>query len=769
MAANVAADLFQFECSALPKGTRVAAFRGREAMSEFYRFEIGLLVPAGEEVDLDAAIAQRGKLFAKLADGQQTWNGIIARIDLVHAWAERSLYRVVLAPEFWIMANGQHSRVAVDISVSEIIEKKLKLYAPAEFEMRLKGTYSKRSPMIEYRESHYSFVSRWMERRGMYFFFEQSDDKEKLIVTDNKGTHVASRTDPARYVPLSGSDTMAIEAFDSFICTRTARDNFVQFRDYNHQTPQVDNSAKADILPADKGASVDIWADHYGAPAVAQHLADDYAEADLANKKVFHGHGRVFQLRTGFKFTLEGHPLDSMNKEYLVTALEHEGNLAADGDVRRLLGITHPDEYRVTVTAIEGDVQYRRERVTPWPRVSSTERGWVDGPDDSPYAQLDEEGRYKVQIGFDQATRPQTPAGGNASAWVRMMQPHGGKVEGFHMPLRRGTEVILGFLAGDPDQPFIAGVVADALRVSPVTSDNHTLNVIQTGGKNRFEMQDQDGKQYIDISTPPKDTRIHLGEPHDKHGSYIVFNTGGDQFVNIGGPRHIEVGGKLHEHVKGDVKWDHDSHRDDTVGAGVTEKYTGNHLTTVTAIRSEHVGGNYFENYGAKLDTIVASDVSEQYGGNQTTAVTGNLTYGAVTTKFNFADTTFTFADTTLKFGPTHLNWGATDGKVASINISVPGGSTITTPSWKIVNPNEDWLGAISEWKWAKKLEVTGLKTGINGIKMEGNVLALAFSAFKGDTKGIDLTQIGVKKKDTGPTINVLAVFVQTTTVNIFM
>ncbi len=40
-----------------------------------------------------------------------------------------------------------------------------------------------------------------------------------------------------------------------------------------------------------------------------------------------------------------------------------------------------------------------------------------------------------------------------------MMQPHGGTTGGPPFPLRKGTEVMIAFLGGDPDRPFIAGVV----------------------------------------------------------------------------------------------------------------------------------------------------------------------------------------------------------------------------------------------------------------------------------------------------------------------
>jgi uncharacterized protein involved in type VI secretion and phage assembly len=91
----------------------------------------------------------------------------------------------------------------------------------------------------------------------------------------------------------------------------------------------------------------------------------------------------------------------------------------------------------------------------------SHDRG--DGPSDDDYAQLDDQGRYLVKMRFDESAL----RGDAASTRIRMMQPHAGSPEGFHFPLRKGTEVMIGFLGGVPDRPFIAGAVPDAVTPSP--------------------------------------------------------------------------------------------------------------------------------------------------------------------------------------------------------------------------------------------------------------------------------------------------------------
>src|SRR5262249_48785269 len=137
-----------------------------------------------------------------------------------------------------------------------------------------------------------------------------------------------------------------------------------------------------------------------------------------------------------------------------------------------ILDMPYDDEYRAEIVAIPSTVPFRPERRTPRPRIYGVEVALVDGPADSPYAQIDANGRYKVKIQFDESTLSL----GNASTWVRMLQPHGGNPEGFHFPLRKDTEVMLLFQGGDPDRPFITGVAPNAVKPSPVVEANLTQN-----------------------------------------------------------------------------------------------------------------------------------------------------------------------------------------------------------------------------------------------------------------------------------------------------
>src|SRR5690606_24419065 len=157
-----------------------------------------------------------------------------------------------------------------------------------------------------------------------------------------------------------------------------------------------------------------------------------------------------------------------------------------DSGMKRWIDVSQEEVYRVEARAIDAQKQYRAPIKTPAPRVWGYENGVVDGEADSQYAQIDDTGRYKVKFHFDESDLKD----GKASTYVRMMQPHGGGTEGFHFPLRKGTEVIFTFLGGDPDRPVIAGVVPNATTPSPVTEANHTKNILRTGSGSHLTIDD---------------------------------------------------------------------------------------------------------------------------------------------------------------------------------------------------------------------------------------------------------------------------------------
>lgn len=90
---------------------------------------------------------------------------------------------------------------------------------------------------------------------------------------------------------------------------------------------------------------------------------------------------------------------------------------------------------------------------------------------------------------------------GFESLWVRQSRPYAGDTYGLHLPLLAGTEVAIGFEDGNPDRPYIAGVLHDSAHGDHVTIRNDKRNVLRTPANNKIRLDDERGKEHIKVST----------------------------------------------------------------------------------------------------------------------------------------------------------------------------------------------------------------------------------------------------------------------------
>ncbi len=577
-------DLFTISSSALPDATRVAGFRGTEGISRPYEFDMYLLLgPEGQDLDLADAVGAKAKLTIDRGDGRPpfVFHGIFAAFELLRELGERSVFHATLVPQLWQLTQTFHSRIFTNKTIPDILQEVLEDggLGSGDYVLRLGQDYKPQEHVCQYAESHFDFISRWMEREGMYYYFEQGDAAEKLVITDSKSFQDALEPEPVRFFALGGYDVTSGEALHTFTCRHHALPASVKVRDYDYGKPTLDVSGSAAVSKVGIG-EISVHGRRFFTPDDGKRLARLRAEELLARQIVYRGTGTALYLRAGYFFTLEDHPRPAFDARYLVTEVEHEGNQAlGDAEMRALTGIETDRVYRVDVKAIPATVQFRAESKAAWPRIYSFENGVVCGPAESEYAQIDEHGRYHVKFKFDESDL----GDGKASTWVRMIQPHGGNPEGWHFPLRKGTEVLFTFLGGDPDRPVIAGVVPNAHNPSPVTRTNHTTNVIQTGGLNRLEMEDRQGSQWSELSTPPQATYLFLGATGHRDHNFVI-NTQGTGLVHTGSNHDVFVDGKLHERVRLQVHQEFDDTKTTAITGAVTEEYKD----TVTQTYAKH-------------------------------------------------------------------------------------------------------------------------------------------------------------------------------------
>jgi type VI secretion system secreted protein VgrG len=640
-------DLITLQSSAFASSARVVGFRGHEAISTLYRFELYLLLPGGDGADLDLgdAIGCKATLKLEAHDGTPPFqfHGVLGSVEILHDTGELTLVRATLVPRFWRLSLSQKSRMFTKQSVPEILKAVFEdAGLPSDsYSLQLVETYAPQEHVCQYHESDFDFVSRWMEHEGIYYFFDH-EGGDKLVITDKKSSHQSIGA-PIRYRALAAlgqRDGSARDALHAFTCRRNTLPSDLRLKDYDYTKPTLEVTGKASVSKLGHG-DVSVYGARFFTPDEGARFAALRVEELRADEILFKATGTARFLRSGFLFELQEHPRAAFDAKYLATAVEHYANQAASTpELRSLTGLEEDELYRVGVKAIPESVQYRARRVTPWPRVYGFENATIDGADESDYAQLDDHGRYRVRFLFDESELPD----GRASTWVRMMQPHGGGIEGFHFPLRKGTEVVVTFLGGDPDRPVIAGVVNTTHTPSPVTSANRTKNVIQTGGKNRLEIEDKKGQERITLSTPHKNTMLRMGAPNAEHE--LIVRTDGSSMLHAGQNFDVTIHGNKTEYVNGTT----------------SETFHGKHETFSQSERVVDNVGAYTETNHANITRIGFAD--------STTTISGNVAESCASRQTEVSGAAQTHADAMFLKGDSVV-------QVVSPKIHVFGGSEI--------------------------------------------------------------------------------------------
>lgn len=636
-------EQFIVTSGALPSGARVMGFVGSEGISELYGFDIFVVLEDGRSTsfEIEDAHGARASLLV-VADPLEApffFHGVLSDVEIVNETHSRVVVRLHLAPALHHLRTSQHSRIFTKKTVPQILSQVLfeSGFSGDDFELRLRDAYAVEEHVTQYRETDLAFLMRWMEREGMFFFFEHGENAEKLIIADDPSVHAPSSTRPVRYVADGGADSGAVrgESLSSVSFSRALRPGVVTVADYDYARPTLAMRGTAPVW-----AQSEVTAVHHGArffdPAAGARLARIRAEEAVSSSQVLRARGSRKHLRSGYSFELTEHPRAELNTTFLVRRLRHIAR--EQGGQAELDGLLPAGDttYRVEIEASPAALPFRAPQRTPWPKVHGFENGTVDGPATSDYAQVDDQGRYAVKLHFDEAAS----SDGKASTFVRMAQPHGGGVEGFHFPLRKRTEVLVEFLDGDPDRPVIAAVLPNAATPSPVTAGNHTKNVLQTGGSTRLEIEDASGGQYMHTSVPIESTSMYLGADGTAPGGHNAeMTSNGSAVFSYGTYLDRFVGGYKTDKVVGAFTRSYDSTYTSTVAQPVTQTYQANHCRVVLVdVRRTTLGastatvdGSVKESFDATLTVTVEADVTETFlakhdlrvGGTQDVTVKG--------------------------------------------------------------------------------------------------------------------------------------------------
>ncbi len=509
---------FWFEVAGQPEDTfALADFYGIETLSQPFRFELNLISPVENDLNLPDLLNQPAKLVILREDDHKETHGILSDLEEIGRGKDYAFYRGVLVPRLWRLSLFYQSRVFQNKSVPDILAEVLKGAGMSadDYKLSLKAAYQPREYCVQYRETDLNFICRLMEYEGIAFFFDHSDGKDVLVIVDDNSKF---RKIDAPYEIKSfvgeGFQPADQETIHELALREKVVTGKVILKDYNYRTPETTLSAESQLDQKSPGFYYD-YGDHFKTASDGKALAKVRNQEIEISRRIIAGASDCRGFHAGYLFTLQGHYRDALNVEYLLTQVSHFGSQVGGMGLAGNGSASGPS-YRNEFTCIPATVQYRPPRATPEPRIPGVMTARVESAGGE-YAHLDEEGRYRVKMPFDMSDAGQA----KASRAIRLAQPYSGSGYGMHFPVHAGAELVWACVDGNVDRPIGLSTVPNPSSNTPVSAQNKTQNIIRSASGNELVMEDMKDESHIALKT----TDNHMVLLDDKDDKIDIITT----------------------------------------------------------------------------------------------------------------------------------------------------------------------------------------------------------------------------------------------------
>ncbi|WP_121129823.1 type VI secretion system tip protein TssI/VgrG, partial [Pseudomonas aeruginosa] len=353
---------------------QVLAFRGREAISQPFRFDLEL-VSERSDLDLDALLHQPA--FLILSPSGQGVHGQLTSIAQGDSGKRLTGYRATLEPRLAYLGLCSDQRIFQRLSVPEIIGRVLEghgILADA-YRFQLGPTpYPAREYCTQYDETDLAFLSRLCEEEGIHYHHEFSAQGHVLVFGDDQ-TSFPRLQRPVAYVQDAGlvADQPVVKRFGVRFDTRASR---VTRRDYDFEQPALQmQAAHGSQLGAQQPDLEDYdYPGRFTHRERGKHLSRRALERHRADYLQARGESDEPALLSGHFLTLSAHPRGEWNDLWLLTEVLHEGRQpqvleeSIDSDVAQGRG-DFRQGYRNRFVATPWSAHFRPPLEHPKPRV----------------------------------------------------------------------------------------------------------------------------------------------------------------------------------------------------------------------------------------------------------------------------------------------------------------------------------------------------------------------------------------------------------------
>ena len=570
----------------------------------------------------NAAEARKGSLAYT-----RHFNGYFSRIAFAGYGAQgQARFHATLVPWLWFLTRTADCRIFQQKSVPEIIEEVFRNAGFSDFKKDLRGSYQPGEFCVQYRETDFNFVSRLMEREGIYYYFEHESGSHKLVLCDNMVCH---KPDPQHETLkfIGGAEARNRKGMlTDWNFSRQVKPGKFAHNDFNFTTPTPDPNlrllARSSAPNPQKPQAFEIYDNlgGYGNVSEGNRYARLRMEEIIAERDTAQARTDIIGIKAGCKFKLQAHPVSEQNRDYLISSVHWsaaEGGYGSGSE-------GGADFYECDFNCIPADDVFRPTRATPLPKIEGPQTATVCGPSGQE-VYVDKYSRVKVQFHWDRYGK----SNADSSCWIRVSQPWAGGSFGAMAIPRIGHEVIVDFIEADPDRPIITGRVyngANMPHASNAGRDNKPGNTPpsgipqasmmtsfksnslgHSGGHNEITMNDDGGAETLFFKAQKDEIHLVGHERDDTVGNDETRKVGNDRSRQVGANERVTVG----------------SNRTVMVGSNHLETIGSNQIITIGSNKAETIGGANALTIGSAYQITVAAMMNETVGGARATEVGG--------------------------------------------------------------------------------------------------------------------------------------------------
>jgi type VI secretion system VgrG family protein len=500
---------------------RVISFEGREKISQMYSLKVVVEVTEFGELKelINRLLKERVFLEVNYGTAYRTFPGVVRKVSIIGRFQNSLHLELTIVPRIWFLKEIIRSEIFMNMTIPEIITQVLSkdtvIYGDISIDVSgiNPENYDKKEYVTRYNESTLDFISRLMEEAGIYCYFKgvarddtggamvKDSSVECLLFSDRKSVEKKLLPEIFRRGEGGKDDLYGLKSL-SFDFSQVHKSVSVHSFDMDTSRtkkimPKAESLvASSDIFEGVNVATVTRYASGLTSDNVSK-VSDLNAEISAINAETVTGTGRHPEVRAGSIVSISTDYEDV--KDFLLTEVVHRGRQSGSS-------FTYTDNpgrqaelnfYECDITGIPAETQYRNPVTVSKPKFYGFLPAIIEGQDGGTNAPfMDDLGRYKVKLCFDIEEKTL----GHSSIWLKLMTPYGGHdpAFGMHFPLLKGTQVLIGFIGGDIDEPFIAGAIQDG-GGSVVNNANVNLNVIRSATGNVLILGDgtSPGEEFI--------------------------------------------------------------------------------------------------------------------------------------------------------------------------------------------------------------------------------------------------------------------------------